>query len=490
MRYTNINILSEDRRFRYVVEYQDDVEQVASKDLGYEVSDGRIDFSTSDLKREGNDWVDYTSKHLSHDYVPENYYNISSINFYYPEYSIETYEQDVNYALTINTWIHGKYIYLGTFILNRKDAIACNRVREFEGTRYYEFTNIRIIDPWYLTYGDEWRGFRRNVCGEEEFDDCEINGTGSILNISLHPIEEVGSRYIKLRDYIGGQNAINLSDNITGYISYHIGREEYYGYEERIHGSLSFNKSYEQNYEGLKLYLKETYNIDNFILRYEFVVKDKENIYKTCQFIKEDIHCTITRDDLRFDSWDDFIEGMSIAASVDIIIDSEDSDDYEEVYPTLSIISNELPLTQDLFKFYIGELPFNHVTLSLIDMNTYNINTVNKIEKKIIQVDRPSDYKSNILKPVYYKVKDVASIVLHPAVTENICLNLDAYKSSVEAFIIQVEGVNFTERARTNAGVIFKIVGTSLPNINTSGVYYILNQDSELITTGKYNYEV
>ena len=119
----------------------------------------------------------------------------------------------------------------------------------------------------------------------------------------------------------------------------------------------------------------------------------------------------------------------------------------------------------------------------------YNINAVNKIEKKIVQVDRPSDYKANILKPVYYKVKDLASLILHPSVTENICINLDTYKSTVDTFIIHIENVSFIERARTNSGVIFKIVGTNLPHSVESGVYYILNQDSELVTTGKFTYE-
>ena len=38
-------------------------------------------------------------------------------------------------------------------------------------------------------------------------------------------------------------------------------------------------------------------------------------------------------------------------------------------------------------------------------------------------------------------------------------------------------------------GIIFKIVGRELPTDVTSGTYYILNENSELVTTGKYIYE-
>ena len=36
--------------------------------------------------------------------------------------------------------------------------------------------------------------------------------------------------------------------------------------------------------------------------------------------------------------------------------------------------------------------------------------------------------------------------------------------------------------------VIFKIIGNNLPKTKTEGIYYILNEDSELITNGNYKY--
>ena len=80
-------------------------------------------------------------------------------------------------------------------------------------------------------------------------------------------------------------------------------------------------------------------------------------------------------------------------------------------------------------------------------------------------------------------------MVFHPAVVENICINLDQYKAKVDKFVLKLEGCSFTEIGRTSAGVIFKIDGRSLPNMITSGLYYILNSSGELVTTGKYMYE-
>ena len=124
------------------------------------------------------------------------------------------------------------------------------------------------------------------------------------------------------------------------------------------------------------------------------------------------------------------------------------------------------------------------VDLDSLDMDVNKYNVVNVIENKIVSVERPSDYKANIIKPVFIKVQDADSIRLHRSVTENIVINLDAYKNKVKAFILKIGDTNYYEIGRVNSGIIFKVVGSSLPDEN--GNYYILNDDGELVTTGKY----
>ena len=117
-----------------------------------------------------------------------------------------------------------------------------------------------------------------------------------------------------------------------------------------------------------------------------------------------------------------------------------------------------------------------------MEVNNYKV--VNVIENKIVSVERPSDYRANIYKPIFVKVQETDSIRLHSAVTENIVINLDAYKNKVNSFILKVGDTNYYEIGRINSGIVFKVVGNSLPS--EDGIYYILNEDGELVTSGKY----
>ena len=119
-------------------------------------------------------------------------------------------------------------------------------------------------------------------------------------------------------------------------------------------------------------------------------------------------------------------------------------------------------------------------------MNTQKFDVVNVIEHKVVTVERPEDYKANLIRPVFVKVQEAGTIRLHPLVTENIVLNLDAYKNKVETFILKINTANFYEIGRINTGIVFRIVGSNLAEQEQQGTYYILNENGELVTTGNY----
>ena len=102
---------------------------------------------------------------------------------------------------------------------------------------------------------------------------------------------------------------------------------------------------------------------------------------------------------------------------------------------------------------------------------------------------RPITYKSSVIKPVFFKSQELGHISIHPSISERICINLDRYKGKVNTFIFNVEGVNFIEVGRTSTGVIFNIDGGYLPKSKKVGTYFIMNENSEVITSGKYTYE-
>ena len=498
MSFTSINILNNNHQFKYVIEYINNEEYIDNS-YYYTVGDNIINFyeKNTDCWLKNNNVLTKTNIDPSniHDNNIPNPINISSINIYFPEYSVETYKRGIKYALTINTWINNKIIYLGTYILDRSNAEAADSVKTFYNNKYFEKINVKFIDPWFLNYSEDWKDWREENCDSIIVDKYELNNNGSIINFTLHPVIEDNDLYITHDDYIGGQNSINLKDNIKNNLKYNISIN-YTDSGICFDGKVSFNNSYDQSIEGLKEYLKETYDVEGLTTQFDFYIQDNADVYDYIAIENEDIHCRLDKpllnnrideegkDYKKYTSWDEYIDGMYINSIFSIVDKNNEA--------LISIMSNEIPITQEVYKYFIfaEKNSLELVKLSSIDMNIININAVNKIVKNTIQLDRPKDYKSNITKPVYYRVRDISNIVIHPEVTENICINLDKYKYLVDQFILKVEGVNFTETSRNTNGIVFKIVGNSLPNKNQSGTYYILNQDSELITTGKYTYEI
>jgi len=152
----------------------------------------------------------------------------------------------------------------------------------------------------------------------------------------------------------------------------------------------------------------------------------------------------------------------------------------------LDIKSNPYPLTEE---FYARLISGTHENIDITDMNVNKPRIINKSIQNVVTMTSQSDSKANIIQPVFFRSRELAQIIVHPAVTENICINLDAYKSQVERFYIKIEGVVFAEIGRTESGVIFKVKGNLLPNALQAGTYYILNEDTDLVTTGKYKYD-
>ena len=114
---------------------------------------------------------------------------------------------------------------------------------------------------------------------------------------------------------------------------------------------------------------------------------------------------------------------------------------------------------------------------------------VNTTVRQELVMNSQTDSHVGIVKPVFIQAKASAGIVVHPQVNENIIINLDRYKSSVSTFTLKIEGAYFSEIARMPNGIVFNIQGNKLPGSITEGIYYILNEMGDLVTTGKYTYE-
>lgn len=496
MNFININIKSADHSFPYIIEYQhtDNIMELDDT-YGFRVDGDYIGFwgPGTNLVREGNDWrlLDRKTNDISNTSC-----KVSYADLYFPLFSADTYQNHVLYALTLNTWIHDRRVYLGTYLLSRTDAVA-SPTHTFIGNRYYEKIRIQIPNVYELTYSDDWKEFREELCGE-------IPGTNdsvSEINCSLYVVEESDyeGAYIMADGFTGGQNSIQITNGSDNDMRVILKADRI-----RLVSSLIFNTIYKTSGDyftmsDLNDYLQETYpgliEDSKFRVNFQFIVKDSSDVYYGPLNVMYDydpntvLHCEIKHADLMkgkgsglFESWTNWKEGMMLVCGFELLRMQGNE-------PLLYLLSDELPLTQDVFKFLVGNNPIEYINLDDIDMNNYNINAVNKVVNNIIQVDKPDDPKSNIIQPVFFRSHSSSSIVVHPEVSEFICVNLDVYKSKVSSFIMQIEKIQFKEYGRVEAGVMFKVEGQLLPGEIENGTYYILDQDGVYVTSGKYAYE-
>ena len=519
MNYTNINIKSDDKTFKYIVEYFDDP-GVKMDELRYFENDFGYFFFNEDQQNvlhQKNYWTTVTKEQTYDCELFPQTYNISSFDLYFPRFSVDTYIKNVYYVLTLNTWINDECIFLGSYLIDRKNAIACNKgVRKFLNDEYYEYIRVNTIDPFYLIYGDEWKEFRIDFCDEDE---TQKNNSASNINVTLTPVKLVDGVWIKLDGFDSSQSALVINnDEDSNYLTPKLLFDNQDG-NPKFYCGLVFNDVYENDFEE---YLRETYQItvdENFKIKYCFVIGDKENPYKYKEHVFE-------LEEFIFDSWNDYEDGMY--AQVYVIIQKFDED-------IIVLTSNKVFITQEEFKYLMrmpegdfsqihgdgtddpnpffphdpdightgirppidggGGIPLRailvhdvreirKVDLDSLDMEVNKYNVVNVIENQVVSVERPADYRSNIVKPVFVKVQETDSIRLYSSVTENIVINLDAYKNKVNSFILKIGNTNCYEIGRINSGIVFKVIGSSLSS--GEGTYYILNEDGEMVTNGKY----
>jgi len=434
----------------------------------------------------------------------------ANIRLYFPQYSVDTFSNGSVYMLSLFTYIHGAQIELGNFEFKRSDSLACTPIKFGGMDEYYEYIDFKIIDPFSLHYSNNTTPVR-DALGEPR----QTNNTGSILYACLYIVEKRDDIYFKKDGWTEGQNSILISDpdDLSAHLKYNVSNRT-------LDLNLTFNSIYESN---LIQYIKETYNCPEFVLYTEYVVMDKDNIYyqynsgaystkhgsfddsfddsfeKTSIGILyhmdiDKLFCIPTPTDPSedpskyFKTFDDWREGLYIVGSVSIMSESEYLQGGD--IPFITIFSNKLPLTPDLFSMMLshGDFP-TKINTDIIDMNDVTIKTVNIITTESApSTPVRNSSKSHIIQPVFYQTRDIGNVIIHPAVSENIAVNLETYKPYVKRFMLQIEGVSFNEIGRNSQGVIFKISGNMLPKESDSGVLYVLNENADLVTTGKYIY--
>lgn len=514
-----INISGNSQKFQYLLEYDKNNTNIGSTNSGtkwyFDAESSCIRLYKTDVThyRHINDWYD-TEKITKwrNECIPETT-KTSKLTVYIPSHSISTYAKGIKYMVTINTWINGIKIDLGSHIFKPTDTYASPKGKIKKGDiEYYECIDFNIIDPFELVYSDNWIDFRRIVCMEP----LGINNAASFMNVSLYVVEDYDNRYMMSNEWLGGCTSFDTS-NLSNHMSLNLSIND---------DPLGFRFTVRMNevYNNLINYLAETYfyslqtagNSYNLPfteenIKFELILKNNDNesviigpkmtyynknnsleygnysqimcynnFKEYIQILKETYNDTIDRSgiELFFSKWDIFEEGWFIVGSMTIY---HKDDNYE----MLNIISNEIPITQEIFSKFTNGGSEKIININeMITVNNYNI--VNKIENKIVKLDRKSDSKSNVIQPVFFRSSPLGSILIHPMITETIAINLDDYKSKVNKFILQVGNYKFEQIGANAYGILFKITANTISSIAASGTYYILNENLELITTGNY----
>lgn len=440
---------------------------------------------------------------------------------FWPDYSAEAFGDVVNYRITIHHWDNTVKVIDVDAILNPADSVACAPFR-FEANEYNQMqpinwkidldgpTSLYTPKPdrdWYYVSIKPW-------IINDGVDISEHEGLYAEDGKTLY-LDEVGRPN---REYIGSQNAFDLLNDFN--ISLDTSMERPEGCAEysssipnvfndklvirfyRDGENMSINTLKEDIEEMYSTRFGDNINVDVIASLY---IADEEHVYaKTAESaaISIDEEGRLTCDPPKGEPWyrliynpntkqlsetndnvlPEWYDSMRIFGWVKFRHYDEDGDPVDLIgYKT-----NMVPVTQDMWAYWCAN------DKSKIEGNFKMSNfprTINKTIQQVTNISATTDSKAGIVQPVFVRVRDLANIVIHPAVTENICINLDAYKSSVKKFMLQIEGCTFAESGRTAGGVVFKVVGNKLSGELALGTYYVLNQDSEVVTSGRYQYE-
>lgn len=248
------------------------------------------------------------------------------------------------------------------------------------------------------------------------------------------------------------------------------------------------------NIKKLEAYFRENYAYKDAIIHIaaQVAVADGDNLYWQSNTIESapgyDIRFKLTG--WPFSMNHQWKEDLRIIGILHVVIDQPYTNENGKRYRiNIDFRSNPFQLTEQKFAQLLSTAQHFDTITGLENMHINKPRVINKNIVQVVEMTAQTDSKSNIIQPIFFRSRELANLILHPEVTENICINLDAYKAQCTRFFIKVEGTTFTEIGRTESGVIFKIQGNMLPGKVAGGVYYILNQDLDLVTTGKYIYE-
>lgn len=354
-------------------------------------------------------------------------------------------------------------LYLFSDILNSNNNLACSQFKD-NGIVYQEYQDVRINVPELINNSEDWNGN---------------------INITIHVVDDEGDIIYNCNSTYPGKAVICSNKYINKYINLTCDLD----YKNRAL-KTACNSS-------ITDYLNSI-NINNYTAICRVLVKDDydEELYINKIYKLDDINqdFIVPFNDVfaEFTDWSTWKDGIKLVTRYeiykDLVVDWDSTDPTPEEQIEYSdcmniyIQSQTVSLTEDIFRFLLPVDRAENININLYDMPDFKV--VNKIINRSVNVVQNTSGVSGVIKPVFYQTFPIEKIVVHRDVTQNVCINLDEYKSKASKLYIKICGNYFQEYSRTIDGVLFTINGSNITS--NTGNYYICNENKEFITSGKY----
>lgn len=434
------------------------------------------------------------------------------VRVYLPDMNPSRYSKRINYYISASTRIGRRNIILYSNVISANDFIASERLRTIGQHIYSNYYEFEILSPFELFFNPGYADFRTTYCYSSP---NVTNDSTPIVTISIYAVDDM---YGDEREYhnslsFGSGSTIlipddysNMNMDVTGVLSFD---------SLKFKSTLKFNRTI---YSSIEDYFSKNYNMNINLITKELSILDDDNIYRMFQW-NHDLRSDINDDNRAdfnitdktpfdmcdnseqwndydiniyrqppFDGWDDFRNGMYAQCIYKV---------YSDDIPKMYIKSNRVYITQDEYRFIINNPEI--INLNDITMNVENVKIINKIKNNVIQIQRPDDYKNNLIKPVFYKAYSADTIVIMRdpnvggSLKQYISIELPSNVSAnaIKLFKLRINGQVFTEVARQMNQIIFIInpgvkVDVDLENALMNEIEYnVMNEDDVTVFYGK-----
>lgn len=434
------------------------------------------------------------------------------VRVYLPDMNPSRYNKRLNYYISATTRIGRRNIILYSNVITANDFIASERLHTIGQHIYSNYYEFEILSPFELFFNSGYTDFRRTYCYNSQ---NVTNDSTPIVTITIYTVDDVyrdKQEYHNSLSFGSGSSILipddysNMNMDITAVLSFD---------KLKFNSTLRFNRTI---YNSIEEYFMMNYNMNINRITKELTILDDDNIYRMFQW-NHDL-CSDINDDDRldfnitdktpfdmcdnseqwadydiniyrqqpFDGWNDFRDGMYAQCIYKV---------YSDDIPKMYIKSNRVYITQDEYRFIINNPEI--INLNDIDMNVENVKITNRIENNVIQIQRPDDYKTNLIKPVFYKAYSADTIVIMRdskvggTLNQYISIELPSNVSTnaIKLFTLRINGQSFTEVARQMNHIIFLINPGVKADVDAEDAlmneteYNVLDEDDVAVFYGK-----